>query len=156
MPATRKSARAAAGKGQSTLSFTNRVSKSGRVVSKKDLDSPLPPPPRSSAVQPPKKKAKLVVEEPQEEEKVEIEAEPDAHDGHEADEDTVSAKSGPELQAETITDSQIKKYWREVEAARIAQRVHQEDLTLSEKVLRYFDISSQYGVSILGYLPLAS
>lgn len=57
------------------------------------------------------------------------------------------AKSDAEIEAEKISDAQIAKYWKGIEKLRRAPRVHQQDLMLSEKVLRYFDVSSQYGVS---------
>lgn len=62
--------------------------------------------------------------------------------------EAVPEKSEAELKAEKVTESQINKYWKAIEKERIAPRVHQEGLSLSEKVLRYFDVSSQYGVSI--------
>jgi len=55
-------------------------------------------------------------------------------------------KTVEELQAEKITDAQIKQYWREREAERRAPRVHQEGLAVEEKILRLFDMSSQFGV----------
>ncbi len=54
-----------------------------------------------------------------------------------------------EERARKITDVQIKKYWRQKEQERLAPRVHQEDLTVYEKVLREWDMSGQYGVSWL-------
>jgi len=51
-----------------------------------------------------------------------------------------------ELKAEKVTDAQIKKYWKEREAERRAPRVHQEGLSVEEKILRLFDMSSQFGV----------
>lgn len=48
--------------------------------------------------------------------------------------------------ARKVTDTQIKKYWRGKEQERLAPRVHQEDLTVYEKVLREWDMSGQYGV----------
>lgn len=56
-------------------------------------------------------------------------------------------KSAAELRAAKISDRQITSYWNKQERDRKSKRVHQEDLTLSEKVLRYFDVSNQYGVS---------
>ncbi len=50
--------------------------------------------------------------------------------------------------ARKTTDTQIKRYWREKEQERLAPRVHQEDLTLYEKVLREWDTSGKYGVSV--------
>jgi DNA polymerase delta subunit 4 len=78
-------------------------------------------------------------------------------------------KSEAERLAEKVTDTQIKRYWRGREAERTVERgkvpylrrlitwnertyansfptVHQEGLSIEEKVLRYFDVSSQYGV----------
>jgi len=53
-----------------------------------------------------------------------------------------------EQQARKISDAQIKRYWRAKEQERLAPRVHQEDLTVYEKVLREWDMSGQYGVSL--------
>jgi len=52
-----------------------------------------------------------------------------------------------EKQARKMTETQIKKYWREKEQERLAPRVHQQDLTVHEKLLREWDMSGQYGVS---------
>lgn len=157
MPTTRKSTRGSAAKGtalgkQSTLSFTNRVSKAGAVkATAKDkgaeLDSPI-------ATPPPSKKAKL--EEPATvEEAVEYTVEEQAVDQSQVEEaeekpelEAAHTKTTAEVRAERITDAQIRKYWKSVEDARIAKRVHQEDLGTGEKVLRYFDISSQYGACV--------
>lgn len=55
--------------------------------------------------------------------------------------------SPEEERAGRVSEQQIRKYWKEREAERRAPRVHQEDLSVEEKVLRLFDMSSQYGVS---------
>lgn len=52
-----------------------------------------------------------------------------------------------EEQARKVSDTQIKRYWRAKEQERLAPRVHQEDLSVYEKVLREWDMSGQYGVS---------
>ena len=52
-----------------------------------------------------------------------------------------------EEQARKMPESQIKQYWRAKERERLAPRVHQEDLSVHEKVLREWDMSGQYGVS---------
>lgn len=58
------------------------------------------------------------------------------------------AESNPEDEAaRRITDAAIKKYWAAKEKQRIASRVHQDNQSLHEKVLREFDMSGQYGVS---------
>jgi len=76
---------------------------------------------------------------------------------------TTPVKDEREGQAEKITDAQIKKYWKAEEDSRLAPRgkpitrpfkyssnhspltVHQSSLSLHEKILRHFDLSSQYG-----------
>ena len=55
-------------------------------------------------------------------------------------------KTLEELNAEKVTDAQIKKYWKTREAERRTLRVHQEGLAIEEKILRLFDMSSQFGV----------
>jgi DNA polymerase delta subunit 4 len=53
-----------------------------------------------------------------------------------------------EVKAAKVTDAQIKRYWRERENERRTPRVHQESLSVEEKILRLWDMSSQYGVSL--------
>jgi len=53
-----------------------------------------------------------------------------------------------EQRARKVKDSQVKAYWRTKEQARKAPRVHQESLSLDEKILREFDMSGQYGPCI--------
>jgi DNA polymerase delta subunit 4 len=52
-----------------------------------------------------------------------------------------------ETRARKITETQIKKFWREKESDRLVPRVHQEDLGVHERVLRLWDVSGEYGVS---------
>lgn len=59
-----------------------------------------------------------------------------------------AARNPEDEAARRITDAAIKKYWAAKEKQRLAPRVHQDDLSLHEKVLREFDMSGQYGVSI--------
>lgn len=138
MPTTRRSSGgrgvAASGK-QSKLSFNHRVTKS---VPKSGKDV-VPASPLSKEILP----AKV------EEEEVE-DIKPDEESEQEPAQkmDTLDVtKSEAELKAQKISDAAIQRYWRTLESQRMTQRVHQEDLTTSEKVLRYFDVSSQYGVS---------
>lgn len=58
-----------------------------------------------------------------------------------------------EKRAIKITNAQIKKYWQAKEAERKSPRVHQQGLDVSEKILREFDMSGQYGVSHGCLLP---
>ncbi|RYP53181.1 hypothetical protein DL768_001774 [Monosporascus sp. mg162] len=137
MPTTRRSSRPAGR--QSTLSFNHRVTKAsvpksaksgakglvsttptkqsplGKHVSTADLESGPEPEVKEE------EEVKAAVPEPEPE------------------------KSEAELRAQKITDTQIEQYWRALERERNAPRVHQEDLSLAEKVLRYWDVSSQYG-----------
>ncbi|KKZ67187.1 hypothetical protein EMCG_07132 [[Emmonsia] crescens] len=57
-------------------------------------------------------------------------------------------KSEEDRRAEALTERDIKKYWENEEAGRLAPRVHQEHLTMHEKILRHFDLSNQYGPCI--------
>lgn len=74
-----------------------------------------------------------------------------------------------QIKASKVTDAQIKKYWKTEEDSRLAPRsmslpfppsrppptlltspslVHQSTVPLPEKILRHFDLSSQYGPCI--------
>ncbi|TVY49697.1 DNA polymerase delta subunit [Lachnellula occidentalis] len=60
-------------------------------------------------------------------------------------------KEGPsaeEERARKVSDAQVRRYWKEREAERRAPRIHQGDLGVEEKVLRLWDMSSQYGPAI--------
>jgi DNA polymerase delta subunit 4 len=52
-----------------------------------------------------------------------------------------------EKRAIKVSNAQIKKYWQAKENERKCPRVHQQGLDVSEKILREFDMSGQYGVS---------
>ncbi|ODM20195.1 hypothetical protein SI65_05183 [Aspergillus cristatus] len=47
-----------------------------------------------------------------------------------------------------VSEKDLVRYWKSEEEGRRAPRVHQEDLGLHEKILRHFDLSSQYGPCI--------
>lgn len=117
-------------KGQSTLSFHNRVTKNVTHDAKKaSVISPsvtkiAPPTPQN--------------DEPAQEEVEDIEVE---------EPEPEPEKSEVEIQAEKISQAQIGRYWKGIEKERRAPRIHQEGLSDHEKILRYFDVSSQYGVS---------
>lgn len=53
-----------------------------------------------------------------------------------------------EEEASKVSEAQIKKYWREKESVRKFPRVHQEDLSLYEKICREFDTDGRFGVSL--------
>ncbi|KAF2032641.1 hypothetical protein EK21DRAFT_98763 [Setomelanomma holmii] len=50
-----------------------------------------------------------------------------------------------DIEARRVTDAAIKMYWAAKEKQRMAPRVHQQDLSLHEKILREFDMSGHYG-----------
>lgn len=163
MPAPRRSTRSAAGTGkQSTLSFSSNVTKSipqppGKDQSlvlgnsaalqkkKKDQDVAevddviVEPEPLPTRAEPEEKDTSVIGEPDEEEEEEEVEVVAEA----------APQKPAAELRAEKVSDAQVNKYWRRIEAERTAKRVHQEDLSTGEKVLRYFDVSSHYGVCII-------
>jgi len=53
-----------------------------------------------------------------------------------------------EARARRVSDAQVKRYWRKKEEARIVPRVHQEGLSVEEKVLREWDVCGEFGVSV--------
>ncbi|KAF5666776.1 GTP-binding protein beta subunit [Fusarium denticulatum] len=149
MPTTRRSAASARSrgppaKGQSTLSFSNKVTKPVPKSAKKSAISAS-----ISKLDPSQHATQREVEdivvndhESTEVDKEEVEAVTDIEVVPEP------AKSELELQAEKVTDTQIKKYWKSIEDQWTTPRLHQQGVSLSEKVLRYFDVSSQYGPCI--------
>ena len=130
-------ARSGPERGQSTISFASRVTKPVTRDAKKAALSDAPRKATVEATPPSKDEAEETPVEdvsPEEVEPVE-ETTPDEE------------KTEAELRAEQVSDREIAGYWAKLESERIAPRVHQEGVPLSEKVLRYFDVSSQYGVS---------
>ncbi|KAI0125047.1 DNA polymerase delta, subunit 4-domain-containing protein [Xylariales sp. AK1849] len=144
MPATRRSnsgpRSSGAGGKQATLSFNNRVTKPVPKSSKNLVSSTTPT--KAS----PLSKHVSSAADPAAEDVAEIE-EPESLEAKVEEEvvEEVPEKSQAEKIAAKISERQIGTYWKKLEGERNAPRVHQADLTLAEKVLRYFDVSSQYG-----------
>lgn len=136
MPSTRHSTGSSRStgpsKGQSTLSFHNKVTKNINHDAKKaSVVSPSVTkvtPPTTVEVEPTKDEVEVI-----EDEELEEEVKPE--------------KSESEINAEKVSNAQIGKYWKGIEKERRAPRIHQQGLSDHEKILRYFDVSSQYGVS---------
>jgi len=147
MPTTRRTTRSADGVlKQATLSFNHRVTKpvpksaKDAVVSDKDA-TPVRPSPLSEVTQPDDEPAVSPTEE-------QAPDEPVAPTPVSAPAPVPAPEqSEAELEAGRITDARIAHYLRGIEAQRLAKPVHQEELGVGEKVLRHFDVSSQYGVS---------
>ncbi|KAI1056640.1 hypothetical protein LB507_001733 [Fusarium sp. FIESC RH6] len=145
MPTTRRSARnrGATAKGQSTLSFSNKVTKPVPKNAKKSTISPSVAKIDPSQLVKQKEAEDIVDKATAEPERIEVEEEV-----KEPEVAPLPEKSELELQAQKITDAQIKKYWKSIENQWTTPRLHQKGVSQSEKVLRYFDVSSQYGPCI--------
>jgi DNA polymerase delta subunit 4 len=164
MPVTRKSSRSSTGAGsgkQQTLSFKHKVTKSIQSGGKKDaFKSPsrskeyIPEPSPEASPASPSPTTPATIDGKAEEgtgkevqipgnrrlERIEDQAQPAL---------VAEPKSEAELRAQQITDNAIERYWSGIESSRMARAVHRkhtEGLSTGEKVLRYFDVSSQYGV----------
>lgn len=64
-------------------------------------------------------------------------------------ESEANAEKEIEKKALALPESKIKAYWAAKEKERKAPRVHQKELSMREKMLREFDMSSRYGVSTI-------
>ncbi|CAK7219606.1 hypothetical protein SBRCBS47491_003910 [Sporothrix bragantina] len=152
MPTARKTS----GGRQATLSFNHRVTKpSVQRQSAKEaalLTDKADKVGKADEAQKEAKKPKEEVEELDKKATIEVNNEDVESEAEEEDDKTTQAEAPApvvrpeaEVKADAITDAQIRRYWRDIESQAIARRVHQEGLDLSEKVLRHFDVSSQYG-----------
>jgi DNA polymerase delta subunit 4 len=143
MPPKRKASGPTRSAQQSTLAFhgsSNKVTKSGTRAQRTKKDTTELP---SAKISEPEVANVSSTEE--------VEATNDDVSAVTHPEQTVvaqAASSTPEEdEARKITEAKIKAYWKEKEKARKAPRVHQQDLSVHEKILREFDMSSHYGVS---------
>ncbi|KAK2016297.1 DNA polymerase delta [Colletotrichum eremochloae] len=143
MPTTRRStggarSRPGPARGQSTISFSHRVSKPVPKDQKK-----APP---TSAVE--RVDIDKLAKEGKEADEIQLDESANREIEEAEVKETPFEKSDSAVRATKISDAQINNYWKLIEAQRIAPRVHQQDVSLAEKVLRYFDVSSQYGPCI--------
>ncbi|KAG6072600.1 hypothetical protein E4U16_005246 [Claviceps sp. LM84 group G4] len=154
MPTTRRSTAAAARgrtdstKGQSTISFTNKVTKPVAKNVKSVVATP-----KTTTVDIPERTKPI-------EEKTKEDVNKKDEDGAEHEHEEESQQQAPQLEtappkisetetrAGKLTDAHINKYWKSIERQRKASRVHQQGISVNEKVLRYFDVSSEYGPCI--------
>ncbi|WPH04684.1 Hypothetical protein R9X50_00757700 [Acrodontium crateriforme] len=178
MPPKRRSTgpRTAAASQQSTLSFhgkTNKITKASvqqdAKALKKDLPAPIEVTPIDLTTSSQPEVEATEIEEPKVEDAgveqtTEREIDPlesvasKTEDvlGGRAEQSEVGAVGGKssgwigeeEEEARKITETQIKNYWRQKEAERLAPRIHQGDLDVYEKVLREWDMSGQFGPCI--------
>lgn len=164
MPRRSAVARPAAGR-QSILSFQTRVTKaipkSGKEVvtstSKEDQIEPVVKEDEETVKLEPEELGQQKADEEAEDEEEDIlEQHGKTHDHgakiHESDlkekdeEIEDEERDTIEARAMKIPETAISRYWLAVQKERISQAVHQEGLDIGEKILRYFDLSSQYGV----------
>ncbi|KAF1817532.1 hypothetical protein P152DRAFT_427452 [Eremomyces bilateralis CBS 781.70] len=135
MPPKRRAASGRTASNQSTLTFNGRsskVSKPGKSVPGKD------------AIVKPKSIETPIRIEP-------VNEEPTTRENALIEQVVAEAKkelTPEEEEANKISEAQIKKYWREKEQARKTPRVHQQELSLNEKILREFDTTSHFGPCI--------
>ncbi|OGM50979.1 DNA polymerase delta subunit 4 [Aspergillus bombycis] len=65
-----------------------------------------------------------------------------------AQEEVEQPLSKEDKKAINITEKDLQQYWRKEEEKIRGPRFHQQDLALHEKILRHFDLSSQFGPCI--------
>jgi DNA polymerase delta subunit 4 len=159
MPTTRRSTRAstgvAAGK-QSKLSFQHKVTKRISHPGKEEAKLPartkahIPDDQEEVASKKLKKEDEETVK-PEEQEETDVKDEEEEQEEQEEEKSTLKTPfEEAEARAAKLNDREISKYWKEIEASRRAKELHKkhaEGLSTAEKVLRHFDVSSQYGVS---------
>lgn len=175
MPTTRRSTRSSTGAGkQSTLSFKHKVTKAIQTGkegykspsrAKEYIPEPTPEPSTAKATspktdddddnqQPLTPTTPTAAGDDESQATLVVQTKP-------APQPAVAAapeKTDAELKAAKITDKAIERYWSDIESSRNARAVHKkhgEGLTTGEKVLRYFDVSSQYGVRINSFYSFA-
>ncbi|ORY09682.1 DNA polymeras-like protein delta subunit 4 [Clohesyomyces aquaticus] len=141
MPPKRRSSGIAPKSGQSTLAFhgaSNKVTKPGtraQNTKKNIVADPVAESPKADVVE----IDATVGSEP-------TTTEASLLDQTEKEIVAQQAASTPEEdEARRITDARINKYWTAKEKARKAPRVHQNGLSLHEKILQEWDMSGQYG-----------
>lgn len=143
MPAKSRNTRSATKSHQSTLAFhgaSNKVTKSGvkaQAAKKSDLEKKL------------KDATPEILDLTAEEPTTTTTTEAAIIEQTEQEIRAQQVESSPEEeQARRISDAAIKKYWAAKEKQRQAPRVHQQGLSLEDKILREFDMSAHYGVSL--------
>ncbi|RGP80595.1 DNA polymerase delta subunit 4 [Fusarium longipes] len=151
MPTTRRSAASARSrglpaKGQSTLSFSNKVTKPVPKNTKKSIVSPSVVKIDPGQLTKKREAGDIVDGEPAVAELEPIEV--DEEETYKPEVALEPVNSEAELRAEKITDAQIKKYWKSIENQWSTPRLHQQGVSQNERILRYFDVSSQYGPCI--------
>lgn len=161
MPPTRRKPSGSTARAQQTLAFgpnPNKVTKPSLPAAGNKKKKPSPPAP-TDAERLQKAAADISTPSPGPEEE-DYPPRPEAQlespralairgQGGAAAADVGVGKSEAEEKGGRVSDAQVRRYWKGKEDERIAPRVHQAGLSVNEKILRHFDLSSQYGVSCI-------
>ncbi|KXG52813.1 DNA polymerase delta, subunit 4 [Penicillium griseofulvum] len=136
--------RRAANRSQSTLSFGGRVTKPVTAPSHKAkaLESTPSLPDTSPATPPEPQQLPVTPNEPSKPHVAELAVRQQAAVEHQA------PLSEEDKRALKLNKQDIWRYWQAQEKSRMAPRAHQEGMDVEEKILRHFDLSSQYGPCI--------
>ncbi|KAJ5990202.1 hypothetical protein N7522_010409 [Penicillium canescens] len=128
---------------QSTLSFGNRSRVTKPVTKPTDkakvLDSTPPLSQKSTSATPEPQNVSVSPVEPSKPHVAELAVRP------QPTVETPAPWSEEDKRALKLTKQDIWRYWRAQEESRKAPRIHQQGIDVEEKVLRHFDLSSQYG-----------
>ncbi|KAJ5506846.1 DNA polymerase delta subunit 4 [Penicillium expansum] len=129
---------------QSTLSFGGRVTKPVTAPSHKAkaLDSTPAPSDKSASITPEPQQLSVTPNEHSKPHVAELAVRQQAIVEHQA------PRSEEDKRALKLSKQDIWRYWRAQEQTRKAPRAHQEGMDVEEKILRHFDLSSQYGPCI--------
>lgn len=147
MPPKKRTTAAAPKSHQSTLAFhgaSNKVTKPGLRSQGKNLDSADVP--ATVTIKSETKPDVDLLDTTEKEASIEPPEAVIVKQEQEVEKKVVILPATPEEQAaRKISDAQVKKYWAAKEKLRQTPRVHQEDISLHEKILREFDMSGQFG-----------
>jgi len=134
---------------QSPLTFTSKVTKPSTSTTKSKLSTTLTHLPSSPTSLKSKSKTQSTSLDQITSTSLQLQKIQNGNTNQDEGED----KTEEEIRAEKITDREIKKYWKDREGERKYGRIHQEGLSVEEKVLRLWDMSSQYGVRFPSSIP---
>ncbi|KAJ5102280.1 hypothetical protein NUU61_004502 [Penicillium alfredii] len=147
MPPRRRGGNTASSRAaQSTLSFGARVTKPATPsanLKAKNLDSPVSlPTDKSASATPEPQQVPVTPVEPSQPHVAELVVR------QQAAAEIQAPLSMEDKRAMNLSRQDLQRYWEKEEQSRKAPRVHQQSLDLEEKILRHFDLSSQYGPCI--------
>ncbi|KAJ5200704.1 hypothetical protein N7491_008490 [Penicillium cf. griseofulvum] len=134
--------RRAANRSQSTLSFGGRVTKPGTAPSHKAKALESTPSLPDTSATPEPQQLPVTPKEPSKPHVAELAVRQQAAVEHQA------PPSEEDKRALKLNKQDIWRYWQAQEKTRMTPRAHQQGMDVEEKILRHFDLSSQYGPCI--------